>query len=293
MQSEQPTLPTQENESSAAPVSPPATVSENAKPPAPSDDFDWHIRITDTEGTEFWSFNESMLISTMQDSLFAHAYSTINRWPTPRIFAAEGFLITDILEKSGLLDTAQTITFRAVDGYEISLTRTQLFSSQYFFPQVSENNIGAQPVYPIIAFRLTESGDDLGELMSTNPTLIIGQRDTFEQTTHAFVVGVSDIIVDSTPSDVWAAPSTFPTDWDIPIGDTVRLQHPDLGLVHIFYTTDGSEPTPFSTLFNPSVFRPELTESIPITEPTVIKAFARGFGRDDSEIAIFEFTPIP
>ncbi|MCL2392777.1 MAG: chitobiase/beta-hexosaminidase C-terminal domain-containing protein [Oscillospiraceae bacterium] len=290
---EQSSLPAQENNIPASSDPSQVATAENAQSPSSANDLDWLIRITDAAGAEFWSFNESMLEQTMHDSLFTHVYSTINRWPTPRIFAAEGYVIADILDSVGLLDTAQTITFRAVDGYEISLTRQQLLSPQYFYPQVAENAIGAAPVFPIIAFRLADDASHLDALISTNPTLIIGQSNPFEQTNHAFVIGVHEIVVDSAPSDTWAAPGTFPIQGEIPIGDTVRLQHPNLGLVHIFYTIDGSDPTPFSTLFNPSAFRPELTESIHITEPVIISTFARGFGKNDSDIAIFEFTPIP
>jgi hypothetical protein len=45
-------------------------------------------------------------------------------------------------------------------------------------------------------------------------------------------------------------------------------------------------------MYNISTYQPELNVPIPITEPTVIKVLVRGYGMNDSEIAVFEFTPV-
>ena len=86
--------------------------------------------------------------------------------------------------------------------------------------------------------------------------------------------------------------SAFPLPGSIAAGETVKLQHPDYGMVKLHYTLDGSEPTLLSTMYNPSTYQPELNRPIPISEPTVIKVLVSGYGKEDSEIATFEFIPI-
>ena len=69
----------------------------------------------------------------------------------------------------------------------------------------------------------------------------------------------------------------------------MKLQHPYFGLVKLHYTLDGSDPTHMSPMYNPSTYQLELNIPIPITAPTVIKVLATGYGKNDSEIAVFEF----
>jgi len=263
------------------------------------DDGDaWLIRIVDPAGVELWSFTEFTLdqqwassFSLEQHLAFSHAYSTINNWPSARFYAAEGKSVIGILAAAGLHDSAQTVTFRSADGYNASLTREQLFSPQYFFPNVGESDSGAVPVLPIIAYRWREGTDDLGDIDDNKPTLIFGQRNPFEHTNPAFVVGVVEIVVDTAPGETWAMAGTFPAPGPIEAGETVKLQHQFFGLVKLHYTIDGSDPTTLSPMYNPSTFQTELTVPIPITEPTTIKVLVTGYGKSDSEIAVFEFWP--
>ena len=130
----------------------------------------------------------------------------------------------------------------------------------------------------------------MGDIREDKPTLIIGQRNPFEHTNPAFVEGVAEIVVDGDACDAWAAATTFPLPGAIAAGETVKLQHPDYGLVKLFYTLDGSDPTMLSAMYNPSVYQPELNVPIPIEGPTVIKVIAVGYGKNDSEVAEFSFT---
>jgi len=263
------------------------------EPPAgPVDDPDaWRINVVSVSGDVLWSFTEGDLrrLPPEQACDFTHAYSTINNWPTALFYAADGYSIEGILRAAGVYDIAQTITFRAPDGYEASLTREQLLSPQFFYPNVSENENDAAPVKPIIAYRWRERTENLSEIYENKPTLIFGQRNPFEHTNPAFVVNVAEIIIDERPCDIWQEASTFPLQGAIASGETVKLQHPSYGLVKLFYTLDGSEPTVFSTMYNPSTYQPELNVPIPITERTVIKVLVTGYGKLDSEIAEFEF----
>jgi len=269
-----------------------------AFPNTPDDNDAWRIRVINSADEEVWSFTEAELEEAI-DSLtalpsdipvkFTHVYSTVNNWPSARFYAADGYSVASILMVAGVYETAQTVNFRADDGYEISLTREQLLAPQFLYPQVNENEDGAEPVYPIIAYRWREGTDDLDGIRDDNPCLIIGQRNPFEHTNPAFVENVSEIIISTTPCETWPPASTFPAPGSIAQGETVKLQHPDYGLVKLYYTLDGSEPTMLSNMYNPSTYQPELNIPIPINEPTVIKVLVTGYGKSDSEIAIFEF----
>ena len=289
----------------AAPDVTPSGQSPSTAPAAPEqpssepDSSAWRISVIAPSGDVVWSFSEVELISELKKpefpvpaspGTFSHVFSTINNWPAPRFYAAEGYCIADILAAAGLYETAQTVTFRGVDGYEASLTRDQLFEPQYCFPQVGEDDEGAVRVYPIIAYRWKEGTNDMGAVRDEDPCLIIGQRNPFEHTNPVFVENIAEIIVSDAPCETWPPATTFPMPGAIAQGETVKLQHPSFGLVKIYYTLDGSDPTPLSAMYNPSTYQPELNVPIPITEHTVIKALVCGFGKADSEIAVFEFT---
>ena len=248
----------------------------------------WRVSVVGPGGEEVRSLTETELASETT-GLFAYVYSTINNWPSPRFYVAEGYKAEDLLKAAGLYETAQTVTFRGEDGYEVSLTREQLLAAQYSYPHPGESLDGATPVYPILAFRWREGADDMDSLREDRPSLIIGQRNPFEHTNPAFVVGVTEIIVSGEPCQVWPMASTFPLPGSIAEGETVKLQHPDFGLVKLYYTLDGSEPTALSAMYNPSTYQPELNVPIPITGQTLIKVLVSGYGKLDSEIAVFEF----
>ena len=222
---------------------------------------------------------------------FSSVYSTINNWPTSRFYAAEGCGVASILQAAGVYETAQTVTLRAADGYEASLTREQILNPQFYYPNVGENADDAVPVSPMIAYRWREGTDDVNEIRDDRPLFIFGQQTPFEHTNPAFVVGVTEIIIDFEPCETWQAADTFPRPGNIEPDGTVKLQHPYFGLVKLHYTLDGSDPTTLSPMYNPSTYQTELNRPIVISEPTTIKVLVTGYGRNDSEIAVFEFWP--
>ena len=254
---------------------------------------DWRIRVVDTAGEELWSFTESGLVSIRQENsvIPQKIISTVNNWPAARFYVAEGYGISSILQAADVYETIQSMTIRAADGYEVSLTRDQLFSNQYYYPNVNENDENAVPVEPMIAYHWREGTNDINAIREDKPVFIVGQRTPYEHTNPAFVVGVAEIVVDFDACEHWQAADTFPQPGPVEPGETVKLQHPCYGLVKIFYTLDGSEPSMFSALYNPSTYQTELNKPIPITEPTTIKVLVTGYGRNDSEIAVFEFWP--
>ncbi|MCL2125762.1 MAG: metallophosphoesterase [Oscillospiraceae bacterium] len=252
---------------------------------------EWRIRIVDTKGTELFSFTEEELSTAYpkQVDSFAHTYSTINNWPSVRFMVADGYDIIGILRVSGLLEKAQTVTFRGIDGYETSLTREQLLCARYYFPFAGESGDGAEPVMPVVAYRWRAGSTDLKDLREDRPMLVFGQSDPSEHTNPAFVEGLSEIVINEEPCDVWEAASTFPSPGLIAAGESVKLQHKYFGLVKIYYTIDGSDPTTASALYNPSTYQPELNVPIVVTESMKIRAIVVGYGKCDSEVAEFEF----
>jgi hypothetical protein len=260
----------------------------------------WRISVVGPDGAVALAFTEKELASALTDAdtlpegmpgQFSHIYSTVNNWPTARFYAAKGYGVASILALAGLYDAAQTVTFRGEDGYEVSLTREQLLQPRYCFPNVNENADGAEAVYPLIAWRWREGSSDMEAVRADKPVLAIGQANPFEHTNPAFVESVSEIIVSDAPCGAWAPATTFPSPGAIAAGETVKLQHPDYGLVKLHYTLDGSEPTVLSPMYNPSTYQPELNVPIPITEPVTIKVLVYGYGKANSEIAEFEFGP--
>ena len=259
----------------------------------------WRIRVIGPAGEEALSFTQKELHEALEEmssnlpgvaAPFEHIYSTVNNWPTSRFYAAEGYDVLSILALAGLYDIAQTVTFRGEDGYEASLTRDQLLAPRFSYPLVNKSEDGAEPVVNIIAWRWREGSADPGELREDKPILIIGQSNPFEHTNPAFVVGVAEIVVSGDPCESWPVASTFPLPGLIAAGETVKLQHPDYGMVKLYYTLDGSEPTVLSRMYNPSTYQPELNVPIPINGPTEIRVLVSGYGKLDSEIAVFTFS---
>ena len=254
---------------------------------------DWRIRVTDSEGNELWSFTcaEISMLPQAQAGSGTHIYSSINNWPSSRFYVADGYSVIDILEAAGVYDTAQTVTFLADDGYEVSMTREQLFSQRYYYPHVGEDGSGAIETPPLIAYRWREGTENINEIRDDRPLFIFGQQTPFEHTNPAFVVGVAEIIVSFEQCEVWPPATTFPSPGELGQGETVKLQHTFYGLVKLHYTLDGSIPTTASPLYNISTYQTELNSPIPVTEPVTIRVLATGYGRRDSEIATFEFWP--
>lgn len=240
------------------------------------------------EGEKSFTYAE---LAALPYSGFEHVYSTINNWPTARFYAARGLTVRNILRAAGVIDSAQVITFRSPDGYQMSFTREQILEMpRYYFPAVKEgSDAGAQLVEAILAYDYKEGSTDLSGAVSGPPCLIFGQGNPSEHTNPAFVENVSEIIVSSAPAPTWEPAGSFPAAGKIAAGETVKLQHPALGLVKLHYTLDGSEPTVFSTMYNVSTYQPELNKPIMITKDTVIKVLVSGYGKKDSTIQTLKF----
>jgi len=228
-------------------------------------------------------------LMALPDAVYEHVYSTINNWPTERFCVAKGIRAEALLSAAGVLADMQSVTFRSHDSYEVTLTREQLLDVRYYFPGVAERDPeGAIPVPPIIAYELKEGTDDMTAMQPDDFSLIFGQSNIQDHTNPAFVKNLKEIIISNTAPEQWVPASVFPVSGIIPSGDSIKLQHPDFGLVKMFYTLDGSDPTELSTMYNPSTYQPELNKPIVFTEDAALKVIVTGFGRKASGITIFE-----
>lgn len=227
----------------------------------------------------------------LPDARCEHVYSTINNWPAAKKYAARGVKLTAVLEAAGLREEAKYIIIKGKDDFAWSFTRKQLLDTpRYYFPGVlSGDPAGAEPVEPLIACEYKENSDNLADARADDLCLILPQANVKEQTNHTFVKGVSEIRVAVEDPGKWDKASVFPPAGQIARGDTVKLQHRDLGKVKMYYTLDGSTPTEKSILYNSSTYQPELNKPIVIDKDTTIKVLVQGFGKYDSEIAEFRY----
>lgn len=220
-----------------------------------------------------------------------HIYSTINNWPAQKKYAVRGIKLTALLQAAGIKDEAKCITVKGKDDFQWSFTREQLLDTpRYYFPGImSGDTAGAVPVETVIAYEYLESSDNLSQARPDDLCLIVPQANVNEQTNQVFVKGVREILVTAEDPGKWEKASVFPKECSIAAGDTVKLQHKELGKVKMYYTLDGSTPDEKSALYNPSTYQPELNKPIKIQGDTTIKVLVRGFGKYDSDIAEFQF----
>jgi len=222
----------------------------------------------------------------LEDSQFEGLYSTINNWPTAKTYAARGITIEGLLKSAGLYDKAQIITIVSRDGYKQSFTRNQMLDAkQYYYVDNKEVDI----VKSILAYEYKEDSTNLEEVNENKLCFVIGQTNYNEHTNPVFIEDVVEIKVSFDKPEKWDNVFTFPAEGGIDMGEKIKLQHKDYGLVKIYYTLDGTDPTTLSSMYNPSTYQPELNAPIEITENTVIKAFAVGYGKEDSDIVTFKF----
>ena len=247
---------------------------------------DWTVTVRGDgiEGEQIYTLSE---LAAQTDAVYSAVYSVINNWPTVSSYAAEGVKISSILERAGVLDTAQTITVGSEDGYRASFTREQLLEAeQYCFPHCGKNGEGAVPVEPVLAFNWKQGGDSTEDVKPDAPCLIVGQTDYAQHNNPVFVEGVTYIEI-SDETQQWTPPFIWPEQTVYQEGDRIKLQHDAYSNVKIYYTLDGSEPTVYSAMYNPSTYQPELNEPIEVKGDMTIRAFVSGYGKADSETVEF------
>ncbi len=239
-------------------------------------------------------------------------YSTINTYPTKKWYTAEGVKLRALLEDAGIDLNSQNIcqmNVKASDGYQMTFTKRELLDDiRYYFPGLKDNHEyyghvigstdGKEPVDAIIALKSADS-DNFSHMTSQGcPLLIFGQRWITEQTNQNFPKDVLEIDLLTTASKKWASPVAAPIEGTVPIGTKVVLTSEFNDTDKVYYTTDNSDPTIQSPIYNWVAKRwwnnrksvlDEINKPIEITEDTIIKAKTIGFGREDSDVAVFEY----
>ena len=253
---------------------------------------------------------------------YEHVYSTINTWPTKRWYIARGVKLRDLLSLAGFKEKEATlIKFIAADDYEMTLTVKELLvDKRYYFPGLKENHPtdgsipgsseGAVEVEPIISLVAAEDSEDPEEMDDRNaPMLVLGQRAVTEQTWLLFVKYIKKIEVLTTPLEKWDAPKVnIPDGTALPPGTQLKLENKNTDADKIYYTTDGSEPTLNSPMFNWSarrwweqrgdvdsinipieIVKEMISNNVEGRDVVVLKMKTIGPGKEDSEVATYTF----
>ena len=239
-------------------------------------------------------------------------YSTINTWPTKKMYVARGVSLADLLQQAGIKDEAKLIKVTSTDGYKMTFTLEQLIEDKrYYFPGLRENDEylgyipgspdGAVQVPTILALANAET-NDMSYLSSTTtstaPILMMGQRWVTEQTNNAYAKYVGTIEVTTETPAKWETPAAAPISGNVAPGTQVALSTSDMDGDNIHYTTDGSDPGIDDPMYNWIKKRwwnsrsddlATINHTIEVNQSMTIKTFATGFGKYDSDEASFDY----
>lgn len=240
---------------------------------------------------------------------YEHVYSVINTWPTKKWYIAKGVKLRGLFELAGLKENATLVKFTSNDGFEVTLTVQKLLrDKQYYFPRLMDNHPsdGSVPgspadaieVEPILALVSAEDSSEPGQMIDRDALLlVVGQQVVTEQTNPLFLKYVSKIEVLTTPPPKWDSPRADLESGEVPAGAMIKLSSKRNDMDKIHYTTDGSNPTINSPVFNWSASRwwplrsdlDSVNRPIQINEDTVIKAITIGPGKLDSDVVTFTY----
>ncbi|MDO4582078.1 MAG: S-layer homology domain-containing protein [Bacillota bacterium] len=208
-------------------------------------------------------------------------FSSVNTYPTEKLYYSQGVSLWTLLERAGLKDEATTVNIAALDAdgavsYNKTLLLSDLLAERYYFDETGNKT----PVVPVLALKLGTSADALDD---DDLSFLFGQLADTEQTNPYFVSETRLITVSCAPVSQWAPPSYTITR----LGDSyyVEFAHANHD-VKIYYTTDGSQPTMDSDIFNISAerFQPELNEPIRCAAGDNVIAIAYAPGKQTSRI---------
>lgn len=242
---------------------------------------------------------------------FEHVYSTINTWPTKRWYTARGVSLRELLTQAEIKDNATLVKFISSDGYNVTLTVKELIEDKrYYYPGLKENHPtdgsipgspeGAEEVEPILALYSAEGTDDPTAMNDRDALLLVlGQRAVTEQTNQLYLKYISKIEVLTAAPEKWDNPkANIPSGTVLPVGTEIELSNKNNNEDKIYYTTDGSNPTINSPMFNWSASRwrdqrgdvKGVNKPIKVEKDTIIKMITIGPGKLDSEVVTFKFT---
>lgn len=236
-------------------------------------------------------------------------YSTINTWPTKSWYVAEGVKLTDLLALAGVKDDARSIVVRSKDGFTARFTRDEMLTdTRYYYPGLTENHEyfgyilgspeGAVEVPTLIA--LLDSDTDNFDYLSDrdSPKLVFGQRWLGEQTNSVFAKYAQTIEVLTADPGKWENPAASKPSGIVAAGTMVELSTSDMDGDGIHYTTDGTDPTYESPMYNwvkkrwwssRSEELATINHPIAVDRTMTLKAASIGFGKNNSDIVTFNY----
>jgi len=230
-----------------------------------------------------------------------YTYSGYNHWPSLKVFKdMTGPSLKSILDVAGLKDNATLIRVKPTGGrfMHADFTKEQLLDEpRYYFPD-GENPGDLVDWPPIRSEKGKEPVETIIALNDSHGRICFGQRAPNEPTGGDCVMiqelcnnGVIEVL--TMPLQQWKAPTADIPSGSVARGTRITLEKPDDAAdnVMVYYTIDGSEPAYGSFIFNISYpsFRPELNKPIPVKGNLTIKAKTIGFGKFDSEVAVFQY----
>ena len=221
-------------------------------------------------------------LQAMKDGSVKETFSARNSWPMAKSFTAQGVRLSALLKTLGIKKDAGVITITGSDGYLARFTPDQLLKPRQSYPQLASGSAaGATPVDALLSWSWTESPD-------TNPTTklrnFVGQDSLTDVNTVVSVKDVVSITVSDKALESWDVPQ-----YDVAKSGearTVTLYHPSMDNVQVYYTLDGSEPTPASQLYNPSTsyYQPQLIVPIKAQAGMTLKMKVVGYGKEPSKV---------
>ncbi len=211
-----------------------------------------------------------------------HVYTHTNNFPSDKTEYAEGIPLENVLKLAGYKPEATLIKVTASDGYSRTFTCQELLND----PRYSFNGSSQARVPALI--QLKGSAKSFNDLADKELMLILGQRVKGEQTSPWMVKYLADIEVTTEKITSWEA-VTFTTGLNEQKQEVLELGHKNYDLVKIYYTTDESEPTINSKIYNVSAsyYQPQLNVPLPIKAGLKVKAIAVGAGHSNSEVALW------
>ena len=247
------------------------------------------------EGTVKAEFSEAQLRAMPAENI---TYSACNHMANSRIYRGQGPSVLGIIKAAGIdidkVPENRVINIKAVDGYNVKITKKQLTETRYCYSDKEEQT---KTIVPAI-FDITKRGEG---------TLCIGQIAPTEQNYPAFVSYVAfkdddgktgEINITSETASKAPKPAIEKKTKTIEWGRQVDFSLKDFGKWDkIYYTTDGSVPDYNSEIYNYDTFSiPAVCRDLKVPEGVssfTVKAVTAAFGKTDSDTVTYKYKVVP
>ena len=247
------------------------------------------------EGTVKAEFSEAQLRAMPAENI---TYSACNHMANSRIYRGQGPSVLGIIKAAGIdidkVPENRVINIKAVDGYNVKITKKQLTETRYCYSDKEEQT---KTIVPAI-FDITKRGEG---------TLCIGQIAPTEQNYPAFVSYVAfkdddgktgEINITSETASKAPKPAIEKKTKTIEWGRQVDFSLKDFGKWDkIYYTTDGSVLDYNSEIYNYDTFSiPAVCRDLKVPEGVssfTVKAVTAAFGKTDSDTVTYKYKVVP